>query len=180
MPVVAQINKFETLRPEWQRVEILAQCLLESRSGKKPSDNLIQHLQDSQQQIEFLRKGNSWHKLTVDSLPDMALDILACTYAPLINPDVALLFQDLQQGNSIHPTLAFLHRLLALSEQEYHNAQQLLGPEGVLVRKNLISVKGQGPMVQLQPHNRILPLITGLPQQPLHIPGAIQIKNDFT
>ncbi len=179
MPILAQQIKPDSLRPEWQRIEILALCLIESRAGKQPKDSLIERLQKAQQQIEFIRNTQGpWSTLNSKGLPSIALDILACTYAPLVSPDVALLFQDLQQGNNIHPTLAFIKQLLALSDQEYINLQQLVNHNGELITRGLITTEGTGPMQTVKPLSGVLSLISGLPPQALHIPGAVEMKTD--
>ncbi|MBL4658872.1 MAG: ATP-binding protein [Alcanivoracaceae bacterium] len=179
MPILAQQIKPENLQPEWQRIEILALCLIESRAGKQPKDSLIERLQNAQQQIEFIRNTQGpWSTLNTKELPNIALDILACTYAPLLSPNVALLFQDLQQGNNIHPTLAFINQLLALSDQEYSTLQQLVDHNGELMTRGLITTAGTGPMQTVKPHAGVLPLISGLPPQVLHIPGAVEMKTD--
>ncbi len=180
MSVIAEM-KMDTsnLTAEWKRIEILALCLDESRANRSPSEALIQQLSESQHQVNFLRNESSfWQSITSQKLPELAQDILACVYAPFINPNVALLFQDLQQSNNIYPTLAFMHRLLAFTEQEYLSVLQLLNQNGLLVTHNLLLIEGLGPMQQLQPHPDIIPAISGLPPQPLVIPGAIQIKLD--
>lgn len=179
MSVVAEMVQSSTLEVEWQRIEVLAECLLESRAGLEPSSILVQQLRDIQHQIEFIRKqGNAWSQLVVDDLPELALDILASVYAPAINPNVALLFQDLQQSNSTYPTLAFLHRLLAFNEKEYLLAQQLTNSQGELVVRELLIAEGEGPMRQLKPHSALMPVITGRPVNNIHIPGALRIDID--
>jgi hypothetical protein len=177
MPILAQQIKPDSLRPEWQRIEVLALCLIESRAGKQPGESLLERLQKSQQQIEFVRNTQGpWSTLNSKGLPSIALDILACCFAPLVYPEVALLFQDLQQGNNIHPTLAFIKQLLAFNDQEYQHLQQLVGSNGSLVTRGLVTSEGDGPMQRIKPHPAVLSLISGLPQQPLHIPGAVEIK----
>ena len=179
MPILAQVIKPESLRAEWQRIEILAQCLIASRAGTQPNENLIERLQKAQQQIEFIRNNQDpWSKLNTSGLPNIALDILACTYAPLVYPEVALLFQDLQQSNNIYPTLAFINQLLSFNNEEYITLQQMTENQGQLVVGGLITTEGEGPMRVLKPHAAILPLISGLPQQALHIPGAIEVKTE--
>ncbi len=179
MSVIAEMVISSNLATEWKRIEILCLCLLESRADREPSDKLIKQLQDAQHQVEFLRKELSgWHKLSIEGLPDLALDMLACVYAPAINPNVALMLQDLQQTSNIYPTLAFIHRLLALNDEEYLSAQQLTGRLGLLVSRGLLLVEGDGPLLQLKPHPAVLALISGLPAQPLSIPGAVHITID--
>ena len=177
MAVVAEILRPASLAAEWKRVELLAHCLFESRGGREPPDILLAQLKESQQQVELLRQeGKLWHSLPVENLPELTLDILAATYAPAINPNVALLFQDLQQTGTTHPTLAFLHRLLAFSDQEYAVAQQLSLEQGELIGRGLVLSEGDGPLQQLKPHPAILPVLTGLPQHRLRIPGAVFIE----
>ena len=116
MAAVAEMLQPAGLDAEWRRIEILAQCLLESRGEAQPAESLLQQLRDSQRQVERLRQESSlWQALALEQLPDLALDILAAVYAPAVNPGAALLFQDLQQSSGAYPTLAFLHRLLAFN-----------------------------------------------------------------
>ncbi len=177
MAVVAEMVRPTSLEAEWRRIEILAQCLIESRAGREPSEALLAQLKESQHQVKFLRQeGKAWSILPVSDLPELALDLLAVVYAPALNPNAALLFQDLQQGNSVHPTLALLHRLLAFSEQEYAVAQHLTFEQGELMNRGLLFSEGQGPLLQLKPHPAVLPVLTGLPQQRLRIPGAVPIE----
>jgi SpoVK/Ycf46/Vps4 family AAA+-type ATPase len=90
---------------------------------------------------------------------------------------VALLYQDLQQqGGNVYPSLAFLHRLLAFSEQEYALVRQLTLEGGELLGRGLLLSEGEGPLRQLLPHPALLPLISGLPAQKLRIPGAVAIE----
>lgn len=176
MAVVAEMVRPSGFTAEWQRIELLAQCLLEARGGKQPADSLLAQLSESQHQVEFLRQeGHAWSSLPVSNLPELALDMLVAVYAPAVNPNVALLYQDLQQSNSLTPSLAFLHRLLAFSEQEYALAQQLLLEQGELIGRGLLLCEDEGPLRQLKPHPAVLPTLTGLPAQRLRVPGAVPI-----
>jgi len=165
------------LDAEWQRIKVLGQCLFESRSGREPTKVLLQQLRKLQREVDLLRReNNGWqHALTAD-LSELALDSLACVYAPLINPAAALLFQDLQQTGSSQPTLAFLHRLLALDDKEYFTLQQLVDEQGLLLKRGLLTAEGVGPMRCLQGHSNVLAMLNGLPPKKLHIPGALLIE----
>ena len=180
MSVIAEMKtNSSSLTVEWKRIEILALCLVESRANREPSKALIQQLTDIQHNVNFLRKESSgWQNIISLQLSELAQDILACVYAPFINPNVALLFQDLQQNNGIYPTLAFLHQLLAFTEQEYLSTLQLLDKNDLLITHNLLLIEGTGPMQQLKPHPDIITAICGLPAQDLVIPGAVKIKLD--
>jgi hypothetical protein len=176
MAVVAEMVRTNSLTAEWWRIELLAQCLLESRAGREPSEELLGQLKESQEQVEFLRQeGQAWQGLGVAGLSGLALDLLAASYAPALNPNVALQFMDLQQSG-IQPTLAFLYRLLALRDQEYALAQQLVLESGELIVRGLLLGEGEGPLRLLKPHPAVLPALSGLPQQPMRIPGAVPIR----
>ncbi len=182
MAVVAEIPRTASqaapsLTAEWQRIELLAQCLLESRTGREPPDELLVRLKDCQHQVEFLRQeGQAWSILPLQGLPELALDLLAAVYAPLLNPNVAMLYQDLQQGNTVQPSLALLHRLLVFEEQEYSVAHYLAMEQGELMKRGLLLSEGQGALLELRPHPALIPLLTGLPRQRLRIPGAVPIE----
>ncbi|MBE9559853.1 MAG: ATP-binding protein, partial [Proteobacteria bacterium] len=77
-----------------------------------------------------------------------------------------------------YPSLAFIHRLLALNAEEYLSLQQLTEHQGLLVSRGLLLIEGEGPMLQLKPHPVVLAQISGLPPQPLSIPGAVHITID--
>ncbi|WP_246540277.1 ATP-binding protein [sulfur-oxidizing endosymbiont of Gigantopelta aegis] len=174
-----EIKHAMTLQVEWQRIEILAQCLSDTRLGREPTEAILKQLRHVQQQVEQLRsKSNCWKGLAVDGLSPLALDLLACVYAAAINPNVALIFNDLQQGQSIYPSLAFLHHLLSLEDYEYLLAQQLLDEQGVLIKDGFLRVEGEGPMRRLQPHPNAIAIISGLKPTALRIPGAVQIEID--
>ncbi|MDJ0807045.1 MAG: ATP-binding protein [Gammaproteobacteria bacterium] len=174
--VVAEMVRPTSLEPEWKRIELLAQCLLEARYGREPAEALLSRLNEVQHQVECLREeGQVWRSLSAEALPALALDLLAAVYAPAVNPNVALLYQDLQQSNSVYPSLAFLHRLLAFNEQEYALVQQLVQEQGELLGRGLLLGEGEGPLRQLKPHPALLPSVTGLPAQRLRVPGAVPI-----
>lgn len=182
MAVVAEMVRSTTLETEWKRIEILAQCLLESRADRETPAVLINELKDSQYQVEFQRQEhNVWQNLGVDDLPSLALDMLAAVYAPAVSPNAALMYQDLQPSQSVYPTLAFLHRLLAFNDQEYIEARQLALSSGALVSRGLVMTEGEGPLLKLRPHPSLLPVLSGLPRQRQNIPGAvpIDIKADW-
>jgi hypothetical protein len=176
MAVVAEMTRSTSLAPEWQRVGVLARCLLASREGREPAEDLVAQLKEYQHQIVFLRQeGKAWGRLPLHGLPELAHDLLAVVYAPLVDPDVALLYQDLLLDKGLHPTLAFVHRLLAFNDQEYALAQQLVQARGELVDRGLLLSDGDGPLMTLRPHPGVASTLTGLPQQQLRIPGAVPI-----
>jgi len=175
----------DTIKPmdlslEWKRVEVLSQCLLETRAGKTINESRLELLKDIQHQVMNSRTNNrAWHQFGAGKLSNIALDFLAVVYAPAVSPAVALLFQDLQQKSSIQPTLAFLYQLLALSEDDYCLLLQLTSPQGELIKRKLLITQGEGPMALLTTHPASLQMLTGQ-RSVLNIPGAVLIDSDVS
>ncbi|WP_020588516.1 ATP-binding protein [Desulfobacter curvatus] len=179
MSAVLEMMPYAGLSREWKRIEILCLCLVESRAGRQPSPDLIQELKEIQHHIQCLRKEQvAWSRAGAENLPDLALDLLAGIYAPALDPNVALLYQDLQQGRSDVTSLAFLYRLLAFSTGDYAAARHLVDAQGELRVRGLIETEGYGPMMQLKPHPAKLAFLSGLSEQSLHLPGAVSVTLD--
>ena len=165
---------------EWQRIEVLAKCLLEARAGKEPGAELLARLTQVQQLVQHHRGEQSpWEIIGAQDLPGLALDILAAVYAPAIRPEAALLFAELQPGQEAGQSLAFLHSLLGCDDQEYLLASRLVAANGELTRRGLVQVRGEGPMTRLIPQPSVVPLISGLPRQRPRIPGAVAVDGDM-
>ncbi len=79
------------LDAEWERVDVLMQCLRASQAGQSPETALIRHLEHLQAQVEQIRVSSDspWHRLPIRNLPPLALDILACVYASEAQPALA-------------------------------------------------------------------------------------------
>ncbi|GAB1257662.1 hypothetical protein NBRC116494_21640 [Aurantivibrio plasticivorans] len=133
------------LDSEWDRVELLARCLLMSRAGVKPDDGTIATLKELQHQVEALRTShpNPWQKLPVENLSPLAMDVLAVIYAVEAQPRVGLLLQDLNNTSQPFPTLALVQVLLALDNHESKHLYQLAGEHGELQQRGLIQPVSQ-------------------------------------
>jgi len=181
MNVVAQFKPSLDLSFEWKRIEILARCLIASRDRQQPGPDLIAELSDLQQRIEFNRnQPGYWGFVSNQSLSHLAQELMVCVYAPLFNPDVALLYQELQQDSNVNPGIAFIHKLLALDANQFIGIQQMCFPEGEMLRRNLIRVEGTGPLLKLAPEKSLLAQLAGMPEQNVVIPGAVHITLDAT
>ncbi len=164
---------------EWERIEVLAQCLAASRSGKEPETELIARLRRLQHQVEVLRRGENspWLRLSTEDLSFLGLDVLACIFATEAKPAVAWHYQELQPGNNQpYVTSAFLQILLALDDQEVRALQALAGVHGELERRNLIEVEGEGAFAPLRPARGAVAKLMGWPETMLTPPGATRVK----
>ncbi len=166
------------IQAEWERVAVLAQCLLRSRAGQAPESEQITRLQYLQQQIERLRQGanSPWRKLPTQVLSPLAFDVLACVLASEAQPRVGWLYQELQSGNP-QPFLtpALLHLLLALKEDEMGEVQRVIGADGALQRSHLIEWDGHSAFSPLRPVKGVVATLMDWPQAEHSPPGAILV-----
>jgi len=176
MNVVAQIKPSLDFTSEWKRIEILSRCLIASRDYKKPDSLLVKELAEIQQQVEFNRsQPGYWGCITNHSLTGLAQELLVCVYAPFFNPDVALLYQELQQEKNTNPSIAFIHKLLALESEKFITMQYMCFPNGEMIQNHLIKTDGGGPLIKLVPEKAVLAQLAGIPGQLAVIPGAVHI-----
>jgi hypothetical protein len=167
------------LHAEWERLEVLALCLQSSRRGGQPDSELINRLQELQRQVDELRNSadSPWRRLPVDNLPPLAVDVLACIYAPEAQPRVGWHYQDLQQGSpQPHITPALIQLLLALDQDELHLLQQLVADHGELKRRQLIESDGEGAFVSLRPVRNALARLLQWNQAQSAPPGAYPVR----
>src|SRR4051812_17757259 len=102
------------LEAEWQRVDLLAACLAACRRGTAASEGERARLIDLDRQVAALRSGPSWSTIVKRyGLSPLDQDILSCSVAPEVEPQIGWVFQELQPGvGSQYPTPALLRELL--------------------------------------------------------------------
>jgi len=167
------------IEAEWARIEVLAHCLLRSRTGKQPEPELINQLQRLQHQIDRMRQSpnNPWHKLSTRGLPPLAFDILACVFACEAQMRIGWLYQELQPaGPQPFITPALIHMLLALDDSEVQTLQALAGSDGDLKRRNLIESDDEGAFAALRPMKSAVATLMDWPQTEVVPPGAIRVR----
>lgn len=167
------------IHSEWERVEVLALCLLASRSGREPESELISRLKRLQHQVELLRgsENNPWRRLPTGDLSPLALDVLACILAGEAKPRIGWLYQELQPGNpQPFATAGLLHLLLALEDAEVHELQALVGVEGELRRRNLVEMDHEGAFAPLRPVRQAVALLMGWPEAEISPPGSTRVR----
>jgi hypothetical protein len=168
------------LRAEWQRVELLGRCLLQARAGKRPEPETLKQLKHLQRQVSQLRATESgpWARLPVEGLSGLALDVLACVYAAEAQPQVGLMYQDLQGLSQSYPSAALVQVLLALDDSEVPELIQLTHSGGELSRRRLLRVDGEGVFAPLKPEQGALRKLLDLPGEESAPPGAVRVQED--
>jgi SpoVK/Ycf46/Vps4 family AAA+-type ATPase len=178
MNSAAQLPHLADIQVEWERIELLARCLMMSRTGRVIEESVIERLCELQQQVDLLRadKKNPWQKLPVAGLSPLALDIVACVYAVEAQPRVGLLLQDLQGSAQAFPSMAFIQVLLALENSHSRALHDLAGSRGELVKRNLIVVEGDHPFAAVRAEKSALALVLGLAVAEPTPPGAYPVS----
>ncbi len=165
------------LAAEWERVELLGQCLIEARHGRNLSDDLLQRLRGLQQQVEHDRtQDKTWSAVSPVPLSGVECDVLACVVGPDAEPRIGWLFQSLQ-GASPHPypTAALLQELLALDPEEARALYDVLTDGASLRRQGLIQIDGDDPYQPVRPGQDVTARLlhrSGLSGAP---PGAVEV-----
>ena len=171
------------LQAEWERVEVLAHCLLLSRSGQQPQDDLLKRLEKLQLQVDRLRqsKNSPWSRLPISGLTSLGMDVLACIVASETQPKTGWLYQELQPANpQPFVTVALLQQIFALDYSELHHARQLIASNGEWRRLNLIEADQDSSFTPLRPGKKTLALLMDLPQMDEVPPGAYPVLQRAT
>jgi predicted DsbA family dithiol-disulfide isomerase len=176
LAATAMVNDTDHIEVEWQRVELLAHCLMQ---GKEVSEELLHQLKVTQEQVEQLRAAkNPWHRLAVQDLSSLELDILACTLAPEAQPQIGWLYQHLQSGTSQpYASKALLHSLLALENHEISPLYGALLESSPLCQRGLVEVETNNPFQPIRPGKNVVARLLGWPihdEAPL---GSIRVQS---
>ncbi|TKJ38530.1 ATPase [candidate division LCP-89 bacterium B3_LCP] len=172
----------DALTLEWERVELLARFLSDSRAGHTIPQEKLDHLQSLQQQIDVCRKQtNPWNDLVPVRLSPLEQDILACIIAPEAIPRIAWLFQSLQPGvPQPYPTLALLQELLALSPTESSQLYTVLSEDYPLRMHRLVDLQGSELSQPVQPSPRVISILLQRPHLMSNLPGTVRIRNSVS
>jgi len=167
-----------SLLPEWERIDLLGACLSAARRGVEISEEMGQRLGELQQQVLQLRQQHPWRPI-VDAfgLEPIDQDILACAVAPVDEPRIGWMYQELQPGiGSSYPTPALIREMFVLDSRESALFNQRLQHGGALQRSG---------MLELDPSNHFQPILpTSLARSRMlgwqdgrvpELPGAIHI-----
>lgn len=166
------------LQCEWHRIEILANCLLQTRASKPPDENQLKQLQQTQLRIEKDRQSanSPWGRLPLTSVTPLTLDVLAAIFASEVRPQIGWMYQELQPSHpSPYPTVALLQQMLALGDEEIQQVLQLTASHGPLRKLNVIEADADGAFVQLRPNKKILAELMNWPTTSVTPPGAYPV-----
>ncbi|MFV8753956.1 ATP-binding protein [Nannocystaceae bacterium ST9] len=165
------------LRPEWERVGLLASCVSCLRRGEALSDELRGALADSQREVGRLREGEAWQSLVESlGLDPLAQDVLVCLAAADAEPGLGWAFQELQGGSAAsYPSPALLRELLALDEGESAHLHRSLASDAPLRRLGLLECPSEQPFDPLRPTAKTRALLLGWPSESNGPPGTAEL-----
>jgi len=168
----------QALNKEWERIELLAHLLVESRQGRQAASSVLERLQQVQLEVDQDRsQGRGLAGAAGLLLTVLELDILACVLAPEAEPRLGWLFQHLQPGvPQPYPTPALLQELLAIGSDETSLFYTALSPSAMLRRGNLLDLEGSDPYQPIRPVSGVAARLLGRPQLCAEVPGATLVK----
>ena len=163
---------------EWDRVEVLGECLLNSRQGRENDPSALERLRALQEGVLAARRpGGPWHRLTETSLSSLELDALALAIAPEARPRLGWLLQMLQPGQPPYPTLALLQDLLALEGgAEISALYACLAEDAPLRRELLLRIDSVDPMKPIRPGYGVTARLMAWPDSGEAPPGATRVR----
>lgn len=177
MNVMDEITGFAALEPEWDRIEALALCLVETRQGREAPEALLSALKSLQAATIALRTETThWHTLPLTGLSMLEMDILAALVAIEVQPRVGWIFQTLQNAGP-QPSPALLQELFALRPSEVAPLHHALSPQGALVRRRIVGVETPGLYGALRIEPRMLSRLMGWQSVLAPPPGATLIRD---
>ncbi len=164
---------------EWERIELLCACLSQSRRGEDIPDELERLLVSLQERVNSLRQQPSWlHFTNKYRLTPLDQDILITVLAPVAEPRLGWVFQQMQSGvPSPYPSPAFIQELFFLDQDDGKVLRARLNNQAPLLRASLIQSPSKEPYEPLQPTPRAnaeLLDATGTIVEPP--PGTVEIR----
>lgn len=178
MNAIVEQLALPSLRPEWERIELLAYSLGQERLGKALTEPLLERLKQLQVEVEQLRRHphSRWWALAGAEWGPLAYDLVALTLAPEIEPRIGWLYQQLQLGTqNTYPTVALVRELLALDEAETRDVLSWLDEASPLRRGHVIRTEGQGWYAQLLAGPGMTARLMGWPEPQAAPPGAMRV-----
>ncbi len=179
MTAVVQHIVQHGLKPEWDRLELLCQCLIRSRENKEVGSELLGRLRQMQLHVSELRAtGATWANIETEGLSVVEMDILSAVIAVEAEPKFALYYQRFYPGHVQHyMTPALLQELLAFSGDEVRLLHLALTNDSLLVSRGLITVENEGALRILKPGAGIVNRLLELPEEDIPPPGSLRIRD---
>ncbi|MHC4475106.1 MAG: ATP-binding protein [Planctomycetota bacterium] len=165
---------------EWQRIELLAHCLSQSRQSRVVGQPALDRLRELQSIVTDGRINGAWSCLMSSPLTELEYDVLACVIAPEVEPRLGWLYQSLQAGMpQPYPTLALLHDLLAFDSAGMVTLYEVLDDRSRLRCEHLIEYERLEPYQPVRPGPTVTMRLLGRSHH--HAPpGAVLVNNNAT
>jgi SpoVK/Ycf46/Vps4 family AAA+-type ATPase len=158
------------LRPEWDRVEVLCDCLTRAREGHDADPNAVARLAALQAAVEACRaNGRGWTGL---DLTPLEFDVLACVLAAEAEPRLGVRFAALQPSGDPYPSLALIQDLLALPAEDAGPLHAAIAP---LRRARLLERDGESLHAPLKPTPAATARLLERPANTQAPPGAVAV-----
>lgn len=168
------------LAAEWQRIELLAYCLSQSRQGSDVEQPALDRLRELQSVVTDGRMNGAWSRLAPSPLTELEYDVLACVVAPEVEPRLGWLYQSLQVGMAQpYPTPALLHDLLAFESFDMATLYEVLDESSRLRRDHLIVCEHLEPYQPVRPGPTVTMRLLGRSSHQAP-PGAVLVNNKAT
>lgn len=165
------------LDAEWERAEVLCHCLVASRHGGAPGEELLARLRTLQAEVGASRADGAWRRIPAAGLDSIAWDALALIAAPEVLPRVGWLYQGLQGGGAQpYACAALLQDLLAIEGHELPALRTALSAEGELTRRALVYGEGDDPYQPWRVEPRVLAQLLGWSSGAAAPPGATAVR----
>lgn len=178
MNAIVEQLALPSLRPEWERIELLAYSLGQERLGKTLSEALLERLKQLQAEVERLRRHprSPWQALASAEWEPMAYDLAALVLGPEIEPRIGWLYQQLQAGaQHSYPSVALVRELLALDETETRDLLGWIEESSPLRRAHVVRPEGQGWNAALMAGPGMTARLMGWPEPQAAPPGATRV-----
>lgn len=170
----------QSVAAEWQRIELLAHCLSQSRQGNDVEQPELDRLRELQSVVTDGRTNGAWSRLTSSPLTKLEYDVLACAVAPEVEPRVGWLYQSLQAGMpQPYPTPALLHDLLAFDSADMTTLYEVLDDRSPLRREHLIECERLEPYQPVRPGPTVTMRLLGRSSHQAP-PGAVLVNDKAT
>ncbi len=152
-----------SLAAEWERIDLLVACATLTRRGDVLPDGLKARLQAVQERVQSLRQHEPWLAMSAtQGLSALDQEILACALAPVAEPRLGWLFQDLQGSlAATYPTPALIQELYFLGAQEAPALYERLSSRAPLVRGGLLEPVPADPFAPVRPSPRARSALLG-------------------
>lgn len=171
------------LQAEWQRIDLLAACVVDCRRGAEVSPDMRDQLQAISREVAQIRQSPGWQDVAErHGLSSLDQDIICCSLAPEAEPQIGWLFQELQPGlGSPYPTPALLQELLFLDHGGARQLRDRLADRSPLTTNGLIERgAANSSYAPVRPTARAQKRLLGRATDGKTLPGAIEVSTAAT